>query len=804
MIDGFSTAEADSDYALQLAIDAELRSAQARQAAFEKTFPAPGPDDCMRVLINRRANQPGPRERYPNLMAAADRRPWLLPLLRRFGWHERRGTASAAWADMLSEMIRLALGDTREVSAEEFVELSRACAPLLARKGHGVLRLLAQLAQRLEREGPLSDSVLEAIRGLLEICEPPHGDFELRGALTWPLFHAAAAYCPTDDCWGGRVQRDLAAMPAKQRTQWRRLLGAQVNLERTFPAVANKLGAGGMEETLRRWVRFLTAEPRPSLVRNDSVIFRRVVSLCGLLSAEACDELLYEVARARWTEKPEHAWFYTYLQLVGQRPPDRAFACLEALMMNEATALPEVRRQYEALLAVFGAGAMEESPVGMDGFPLDSEPALAKQHRRIDQLLGMAVAAASKGPYVDPVVAARLEQLRRQKGDEMPPQVRAIMRHRGAQAAPPVPRFRVAPEVALARQVMEAEIVREFAGDPASLHAAATRRVEWIRAHQNEYAADTFRLWVQWLGGLSCPGGLVARSLSPVEELPLEGLLAAIKNGPGSRKVLELCEKYVAKSGWHAELIEPFRRWIPTLGTAMSDQVHRARAEWLLWFEHIAPIDLDACWSHRVKRDLRAMGAEEAAKWRAVLDNSTFVIKAEPPKKWQAAAEAALTGLGTAAFRERFSAWFEPFGAAEPLRLTVTGRNILRILIWYAAIAKDDAVDRALLGFARAKWKTKDAAQRAAQAEMAFSWAIAQRMPDTAVGVLETLVAGGHAFAGSATHRAYLELCTRTGRAPVAPQAQPVRPLKSPGASFLDTMTVAEFERFTKRKPPGA
>jgi uncharacterized membrane protein len=97
-------------------------------------------------------------------------------------------------------------------------------------------------------------------------------------------------------------------------------------------------------------------------------------------------------------------------------------------------------------------------------------------------------------------------------------------------------------------------------------------------------------------------------------------------------------------------------------------------------------------------------------------------------------------------------AWFELFAKGEPLRMAVSGRNILRILMWCVLLAKDRAVDEALLGFANATRKTKEVARRAAQAEMAFSYVLAQRMPETALPVLEALVASGHAFDGSATH----------------------------------------------------
>jgi len=87
--------------------------------------------------------------------------------------------------------------------------------------------------------------------------------------------------------------------------------------------------------------------------------------------------------------------------------------------------------------------------------------------------------------------------------------------------------------------------------------------------------------------------------------------------------------------------------------------------------------------------------------------------------------------------------------------LTVTGRNILRVLIWYALIAEDPAVDRALGGFASAQWKTKENARCASQAEMAFAYVLAQRSPKQAAKVLGDWVQHGRAPLGSASRRIY-------------------------------------------------
>jgi hypothetical protein len=122
-------------------------------------------------------------------------------------------------------------------------------------------------------------------------------------------------------------------------------------------------------------------------------------------------------------------------------------------------------------------------------------------------------------------------------------------------------------------------------------------------------------------------------------------------------------------------------------------------------------------------------------------------------------------------------------------------------------LPKDDTVDQALLGFANARWKTKQFAKRVAQAEMAFSYVLGQREPKAALPILEALVESGQAFEGSTTYRVYQELCARQKRAPVKAIPQktkaPKEPLPNP---ILDNMTVGEFRNILQGKglgPPG-
>ena len=250
---------------------------------------------------------------------------------------------------------------------------------------------------------------MDAIRQLLKLCDTPTGDPNKRARLWWPFFRSDTAFDAADPCWSARVRRDIASMTPKLRSNWLKAFDPE---PRTCKAAIKRLGSAQVEAGLRRWIGMLREGPEPILSSDDAIVFRHLITLCDLLGGPACDELLYNVARTPWTQAPEHCWMYKYLELLRSRPQNRAFACLEALMMNPATAMEDVRRQYEALLAVFGAEATVESPVGVDGFPLDSDPLLAAQHRRVDQLLSMAAAAAASGRYVDPRVAAHVAILR--------------------------------------------------------------------------------------------------------------------------------------------------------------------------------------------------------------------------------------------------------------------------------------------------------------------------------------------------------------------------------------------------------
>jgi hypothetical protein len=149
--------------------------------------------------------------------------------------------------------------------------------------------------------------------------------------------------------------------------------------------------------------------------------------------------------------------------------------------------------------------------------------------------------------------------------------------------------------------------------------------------------------------------------------------------------------------------------------------------------------------------------------WMALVTNASFAIADKPPAKWLTPAKDAFEKLGGSRFRDCFRRWFQPFRDAQPVKLTSPGQCLLRMLIWYAMVAEDPAVDEALAWFAQAQWKTKAAADRSAKAETAFSYVMAQRNPAAARDAFERLVQTGRSYQGSKVHKAYLELCQRFG-----------------------------------------
>lgn len=749
MVEEFHPAE--KDRAIHKLIAAEIQSALRIQAAFEKKYP-----NNPRNQMARIQNRPPVTSLYPQ--AAASGKKWLMPIVERLAWALDRDEKQA---DALAMMLTLSLEGAGRISEAEFLKLAAFAEAISAKYTYAFITYvdgLGKFLKGIEEAGPLSEPVVAPLRDFVlpQCWKGGWGWFEL----AWPVFRAEAGFRENDTCWAARVRRDLSGdwLQVFDSNLLDKFAGAGKPGKRSLDAIS-RLGNQEVERALRRWVAMLHDGGEPALSPMGVIVLQHLLLLCEKLGGDACDEMLCEIGRTLWARADELGWLETYLWVAGRRPEDRAFVGVEALAMNRVTATEQVQRKYEALLSVFGTQARAAEGIGVDGYPLHREPELAAAQQALNRLMTRGAEAVSLGRYVHPTLKAHLEAAKSVPDSELTPAAKAWLGRIGT----PERWFEVGPETRKHLEELEDAVLDEFRKDAWNLHAALALRWEWIGAHRTEIGKDRVDVWRQSFEGFGCRSGLRARALARVSKLPLESLIRAVRAGGSYKKVMELSRNYVEECGWDAGLAQALRDWIPTLGTSRTEQEYRAQADWFLWFEDVMPVDDAACWSHRIKRDLRAMTMKHRAAWLALLDNPSFTVREDPPQKWLKLAAGKIGKIGAAAFRKQFAAWFAAFGKGEKLRLTVTGRNVLRVLIWYALLAEDPVVDAALANFASAHWSTKEHARCASQAEMAFAYVLARRAPKQALAILEKWVKGGRAPLGTASRRTYEGLRARLG-----------------------------------------
>jgi hypothetical protein len=138
-----------------------------------------------------------------------------------------------------------------------------------------------------------------------------------------------------------------------------------------------------------------------------------------------------------------------------------------------------------------------------------------------------------------------------------------------------------------------------------------------------------------------------------------------------------------------------------------SMQSLRQTLHMLLWLDEWEPLEPARCWSEIVRRDFRAMAGARRATWRRLLKQIRGNAPTRMPAGWARDAEARLNEVGVADFREQLCVWFAPFCSGQPLPLSVAGSHVLKGLIWYAALTRNEDVKACALGLLDVKWKQK-------------------------------------------------------------------------------------------------
>lgn len=142
-------------------------------------------------------------------------------------------------------------------------------------------------------------------------------------------------------------------------------------------------------------------------------------------------------------------------------------------------------------------------------------------------------------------------------------------------------------------------------------------------------------------------------------------------------------------------------------GSQSSMQSLRQQLHMLLWMDEWEPLDPARCWSECVRRDFREMTGEGRTRWRALLKHLRGNAPVRMPQGWARDAEPLLASVGREDFRNRMAEWFAPFRSGQPLPLSVPGSHVLKGLIWYCAVAKDEEARGIALWLLDAKWRQK-------------------------------------------------------------------------------------------------
>jgi hypothetical protein len=186
---------------------------------------------------------------------------------------------------------------------------------------------------------------------------------------------------------------------------------------------------------------------------------------------------------------------------------------------------------------------------------------------------------------------------------------------------------------------------------------------------------------------------------------PLLGRIAPY--GPVDR-----VSEYLKTNDLTPDLCRALRDFQSNLREEMSEsqasmQSLRQSLHMLLWMDEWEPLDPARCWSECIRRDFRALTGERRVQWRALLKHIRGNAPVRMPAGWARQAGPLLAAVGLEDFRESIRLWFAPFRSDAPLPLTVAGSHVLKCMIWYCAVGRDEELNECALWLLDVRWKQK-------------------------------------------------------------------------------------------------
>jgi len=168
--------------------------------------------------------------------------------------------------------------------------------------------------------------------------------------------------------------------------------------------------------------------------------------------------------------------------------------------------------------------------------------------------------------------------------------------------------------------------------------------------------------------------------------------------------------EYIKENDLTPELcrsLHNFQANLVEVGSVASMQSLRQRLHTLLFMDEWESLNPAHCWSESIRRDFRSMIGERRVRWRQLLKHIRGNAPQNMPASWAREAQIFLAAVGIDDFVDQLSVWFAPFRSGQPLPLSVAGSHILKGLIWYAAVSRDERAKEIALWLLDVKWKQK-------------------------------------------------------------------------------------------------
>jgi hypothetical protein len=728
-IDGFPADPSSPDYAIHCVIDGELGNCH----ALRETSANNG-------LL------------YPAYFSASDeeRRAWLIPAIRRLHWIADK----SPWNGYLAGLVNLLFPDStspKTLLPDDVLLYMAEMGPRFQRNGAAdCYRLNQVIAGTLrQRKQPMSPELMEALRIFVAHLIDVHCHDPATFGIAWQLWRAPENANDGDPCFSAMVRRSLRSMEQQERVKWKkfwdlrgRTIDAHGHLSEKYRGqlreAVESIGGVVFVSRLSEWMSALAADQPATMSAAGREVLLLLLYTCRSLPDLPIDEALYTLCGVRWRgegcNRLTKEWLGELLMAIATRPCAKAFACAERLRGNpDMRGFVEVASVYDQLLEETLQGVVEGQPsqFGVDGYDLNSDPDLYHVQVALDRTL---------------------------------------------QLQKPFHRFDQAFSIEFVWGSVELRIVlaaRIGSPDLILTLRALGRRLLWLAEKRKQ--SQEHLVW-------SCSLSNVARQLlergPALGERELIALMECDRKAIGfSEPLFALVVAHVRAHGYSPELVRAMESWHTSMHGTIAAMELRHKIGWLLWFDDVSDIDEASCWSNRLRKDLRGAPAAARGAWRHLIETVSFGSGEKPPKKWLKPAAAALSAVGRDRFCKKMRDWFAPFRSSEALRLTITGRDILRNLMFYALLAEDPGVDEAVSWFALARWKTKKDQACVAKILPTFVYVMIQRSHELAYQTLEAYNRNAQVPLAHRSYAMYEALCERMGHQTTVDR--PVDPLRA-------------------------